>query len=140
MKDNTALKDDLGINDWLMLIKEDKNLNGAYISISQYIYYLEKADERLTEQFKYLLSKLDKADNQAERIEYLERSNNRREDTIAGLEQEIDDLDNDWINLNKYIDSYIGIMINNPDVIEQGQIDILYEIKDKMKEIKGGNK
>lgn len=79
-------------------------------------------------------------DNQAEKIEYLERSNNRREDIIAGLEQEIDDLDNDWINLNKYIDSYIGIMINNPDAIEQGQIDILYEIKDKMKEIKGGNK
>lgn len=34
-------KDELGINEWLELIKEDKNLNGAYISISQYIYLIE---------------------------------------------------------------------------------------------------
>lgn len=32
----------LGINDWLELIKEDPNLSGAYISISQYIYLIDK--------------------------------------------------------------------------------------------------
>lgn len=39
------LKIALGINEWLDLIKEDKNLNGAYISLSQYIYKLEQALE-----------------------------------------------------------------------------------------------
>ena len=34
-------KEKLGINEWLELIKEDKNLTGAYISIAQYIYLLE---------------------------------------------------------------------------------------------------
>lgn len=32
------MKEELGINEWLELIKEDKNLNNAYISVSQYIY------------------------------------------------------------------------------------------------------
>lgn len=40
-------REELGINDWLELIKEDKNLNGAYISISQYIYLIEKENQEL---------------------------------------------------------------------------------------------
>ncbi len=41
------MKEELGINEWLELIKEDKNLNGAYISISQYIYLIEKENQEL---------------------------------------------------------------------------------------------
>ena len=46
------LKTKLGIDEWLNLIKEDKNLNGAYISLSQYIYKLEQEleDETLNKQ------------------------------------------------------------------------------------------
>lgn len=40
-------KEELGIIDWLELIKEDRNLNGAYISISQYIYLVEKENKQL---------------------------------------------------------------------------------------------
>lgn len=45
-------REDLGINDWLELIKEDKNLNGAYISIEQYIYLIEKENKELKSQLK----------------------------------------------------------------------------------------
>ena len=38
-----------------------------------------------------------------ERIEYLERSNNRREDTIFEQSQKISDLEDNWIELKEYI-------------------------------------
>lgn len=45
----SEIKEKLGINNWLELIKEDKNLNGAYISISQCIWLLEQENKRLKE-------------------------------------------------------------------------------------------
>ena len=42
-----------------------------------------------------------------ERIEYLERSNNRREDTILEQRQEINDLGDNWDKLKEYINRYI---------------------------------
>lgn len=47
---NEELKIELGVNEWLKLIKEDKNLNGAYISICQYIYLTEKENKKLEEE------------------------------------------------------------------------------------------
>lgn len=44
------LKEQLKINEWLELIKEDKNLNGAYICISQYLYLDEKEKQELRKQ------------------------------------------------------------------------------------------
>lgn len=38
-----------------------------------------------------------------ERIKYLERSNNRREDTIFEQRQEISDLEDNWNKLKEYI-------------------------------------
>ena len=38
-----------------------------------------------------------------ERIEYLERSNNRREDTILEQRQEISDLEDNWNELKEFI-------------------------------------
>lgn len=50
------IKEELGINEWLELIKEDKNLSGAYISVSQYLYLVEKENKKLKEQVDYLRS------------------------------------------------------------------------------------
>lgn len=44
------LKEQLKINEWLELIKEDKNLNGAYICISQYLYLDEKEKQEIKKQ------------------------------------------------------------------------------------------
>lgn len=40
-----------------------------------------------------------------ERIEYLERSNNRREDTILEQRQEISDLEDNWNKLKEWLES-----------------------------------
>ena len=41
------LKGQLGLDEWLELIKEDKNLNGAYFSIAQYVDLIEKENRQL---------------------------------------------------------------------------------------------
>ena len=47
-------------------------------------------------------------------------------------------LESNWNKLKEYLNFYIKLMNNNPDIIEQGQLDILYEVKDIMQEL-GGN-
>lgn len=44
------LRKELGIDDWLKLVEEDKNLNGAYISFGQYMHLLEKENQELKKQ------------------------------------------------------------------------------------------
>lgn len=46
----SELRKELGIDDWLELVKEDKNLNGSYISFAQYMYLLEKENQELKKQ------------------------------------------------------------------------------------------
>ena len=47
-----------------------------------------------------------------ERIEYLERSNDRREDTILEQRQEISDLEDNWDKLKKYFNERIEVCNN----------------------------
>lgn len=49
---NEELKIGLGVSEWLELIKEDKNLNGAYISICQYIHLTERENQELKKQLE----------------------------------------------------------------------------------------
>lgn len=58
-----------------------------------------------------------------ERIAYLERSNNRREDTILEQRQEISDLEDNWNKLKEYIRKNIiyddvGMKILDPSPLE----------------------
>lgn len=41
------LRKALGIDEWLELIKEDKNCNGAYVSFGQYMDILEKKIDKV---------------------------------------------------------------------------------------------
>lgn len=66
-----------------------------------------------------------------ERIEYLERSNNRREDTIIEQRQEISDLEDNWNKLKEFIDTLWlddkGIVTKIKDkieLIEQGDSNV----------------
>ena len=66
-----------------------------------------------------------------ERIEYLERSNNRREDTIIEQRQEISDLEDNWNMLKEFIDTLWlddkGIVTKIKDkieLIEQGDSNV----------------
>lgn len=66
-----------------------------------------------------------------ERIEYLERSNNRREDTILEQRQEISDLEDNWNKLKEYLhnvdvaidysENYDGYFINYDELIDKMQ-------------------
>ena len=82
------LRKKLGIDDWLELVKEDMNCNGAYISFGQYMYLLEKDNQELKKQLEEMDSKLfftknelemrqktidNKLRQQKEFIEWLER-------------------------------------------------------------------
>ena len=62
-----------------------------------------------------------------ERIEYLERSNNRREDTIFEQRQEISDLEDNWDILKNFIDT---LCLDNKGIVTK--------IKDKIEFIEQG--
>ena len=67
-----------------------------------------------------------------ERIAYLERSNNRREDTILEQRQEISDLEDNWNKLKEYIKT---------EIPEDVFIDTEWfvSILDKMQELEQGS-
>lgn len=48
-----------------------------------------------------------------ERMEYLERSNDRREDTILEQRQEISDLEDNWDKLKEYLENEIKLYQND---------------------------
>lgn len=50
------LRKELGIDDYLELVKEDRNCNGAYVSFGQYMYLLEQENQELKKQLEYLRS------------------------------------------------------------------------------------
>ena len=62
-----------------------------------------------------------------ERIEYLERSNNRREDTIFEQRQKISDLEDNWDMIKDFIDT---LWLDNKGIVTK--------IKDKIKFIEQG--
>lgn len=63
-----------------------------------------------------------------ERIAYLERSNNRREDTILEQRQEISDLEDNWNKLKEFIDT---LWLDNKGIVTK--------IKDKIELIEQGD-
>lgn len=80
-------------NKQLKLInKEHQQINGE----------LRQANKLLNEQYIRLYKEYE----QQERIKYLERSNNRREDTILEQRQEISDLYKDYMQLKAQIEEY----------------------------------
>lgn len=75
-----------------------------------------------------------------ERMEYLERSNNRREDIIIEQRQEISDLEDNWDELKEYLEEWkeneeYCYLASNP--IDRCRKDIYGEILDKMQELQG---
>ena len=86
-----------------------------------YKYYHNYCIENLQQENKQL----------KERIEYLERSNNRREDTILEQRQKISDLEDNWNMLKEFIDTLWlddkGIVTKIKDkieLIEQGDSNV----------------
>lgn len=69
-----------------------------------------------------------------ERIEYLERSNNRREDTILEQRQEISDLEDNWNKLKHKLSKIETLVINHN--CDTGDIYYKYNSKFLKSELK----
>ena len=103
-------------NQLKLINKEHQQINGE----------LRQANKLLNEQYIRLYKEYE----QQERIEYLERSNNRREDIILEQRQEISDLEDNWNKLKEYIRKNIiyddvGMKILDPSPLE----DYMQEIE-----------
>ena len=87
-----------------------------------YKYYHNYCIENLQQENKQL----------KERIEYLERSNNRREDTILEQRQKISDLEDNWNKLKEYL--------NYKSERAVGEDEYIYdEIYNEMQELEQGS-
>lgn len=72
-----------------------------------------------------------------ERIEYLERSNDRREDIIIEQRQEISDLEDNWDELKKYLHN-VDVVIDNSENYD-GHFINYDELIDKIQELEQGS-
>ncbi len=84
--------------------------------------------------FKYVETLELKCKKQKERIEYLERSNNRREDTVLEQRQKIGDLEDNWNKLKEYIGSGWYCFDN-----ESVEFEVAKSILNKMQELEGSD-
>lgn len=145
----SELRKELGIDDWLELVKEDKNLNGSYISFAQYMYLLEKENQELKKQLGNYKNRYANCLNRqlSEDIEpdvedfYLAE--------IEGKANEYDKLktkynnllkenfklkqhpQNNWNELKKWLEKQLGKGFSENQIY----IDVIY----KMQELEGNN-
>lgn len=106
------------------------------------MYRIHKQDEKIHD-LELMIGKLQQENKQLkERMKYLERSNNRREDIIIEQRQEISDLEDNWDELKKYLhnvdvvvdysENYDGHFINYDELIDKMQ-----ELQQENKKING---
>ena len=74
---------------------------------------------------------------QAKVIQWYEKENRHNQEIIIKDIKENERLNNIINELEKWLKQYRNLLISDPDIIEQGQLDILKECLDKIKELKG---
>lgn len=137
------MKEELGINEWLELIKEDKNLNGAYISISQYIYLLEQEDEKLKQRLNWVafgddpelalryLRKIGYVDFDEERKLYINKHNNEpfdlKDEQEKGYYIKDEELDEYTKQLEYKIKNYKEVIDKAKELIKDNIRETTYE-------------
>lgn len=95
------------------------------------MYRIHKQDKKIHD-LELMIGKLQQENKQLkERMEYLERSNDRREDIIIEQRQEISDLEDNWDELKVYLhnvdvvvdysENYDGHFINYDELIDKMQ-------------------
>lgn len=118
------LRKKLGIDDWLELVKEDRNCNGAYISFGQYMYLLEKENQELKEQLEDMTLCRDIASGHRKEVQ-------DRETILLNQQKEF----------IKYLEDYIEVLksqqdsVEGLDLAEEHMLMTLEEVLSKYKEI-----
>lgn len=113
------------------------------------MYRIHKQDDKIHD-LELMISKLQQENKQLkERMEYLERSNNRREDIIIEQRQEISDLEDNWDELKEYLINDINYwQEQEKEWVKLGFINfggdanskiIFKKVLDKMQELEQGS-
>ena len=98
-----------------------------YLGIANHDIQMANDSEELKSYVASILCEIDELQQKnqqlQERMEYLERSNNRREDTIFEQSQKISDLEDNWEKIKEYIRKNIiydnvGMKILDPSPVE----------------------
>lgn len=84
-----------------------------------------------------LKSNIEENKQQQKRMEYLERSNNRREDIIIEQRQEISDLEDNWDELKEYLHN-VDVVVDYSENYD-GHFINYDELIDKMQELQGSD-
>jgi hypothetical protein len=71
-------------------------------------------------------------------IEYCQYLQANVKPYVEAQDRKIEQLTNNWNELEEWLKSYIAL-IENPDTLEEQTLEDLKEVLDKMKEIKEGN-
>lgn len=136
------------INKWL-----DEEYGCSYTKLEElHNFYFEKYCDLQQENKKLngtiqtydilLKSNIEENKQLQERMEYLERSNDRREDIIIEQRQEISDLEDNWDELKEYLEEWkeneeYCYLASSP--IDRCRKDIYGEVLDKMQELQGSD-
>ena len=92
------------------------------------------------EEMKKLYELLQQENKQLqERMEYLERSNNRREDTIIEQRQEISDLEDNWNKLKEFMEKEYDYLDKYSTPAYGCEMEEINRTKNKMQEIEQGS-
>ena len=113
--------------------------------------HLEKGTIEMSNEYYNLLEEkmvrlINKNQELKKQLDYLRRSIERKEQTIIDLQNErvpytnkyVYKLENHQKKFINYLTSYIELLSNKPDLVEEGQKEILEEILLKYKKIIGG--
>ena len=123
------LRKKLGIDDWLELVKEDRNCNGAYISFGQYMYLLEKDNQELKKQLEEMDSKLFFTKNELEmRQKSIDNKLRQQKEFIEWLERKL--------FLLRDVASELALGMCSTDY-QDAKIEVYKEVLSKYKEIIG---
>lgn len=123
------LRKKLGIDDWLELVKEDRNCNGAYISFGQYMYLLEKDNQELKKQLEEMDSKLFFTKNELEmRQKTIDNKLNQQKEFIEWLGRRL------FLLRDEASELALGMCSTN---YQDTKIEVYKEVLSKYKEIIG---
>ena len=108
-----------------------------YLGIANHDIQMANDSEELKSYVASILCEIDELQQKnqqlQERIEYLERSNNRREDTIFEQRQEISDLEDNWNKLKEWASNFY-----NSEEVGWAGCGIRYTLE-KMQELEGSD-
>lgn len=121
---------------------------GTLLKENEYMKHIAKDFEQLQQENKklngaiqtydiLLKSNIEENKQLQERMEYLERSNNRREDMIIEQRQEISDLEDNWDELKEYLHN-VDVVVDYSENYD-GHFINYDELIDKMQELQGSD-